>query len=71
MTHLTKNRLEAIIDALTHSLAGAIEGEVPRSEYEKALKWAEEELDRRLDLYEARIMTQRRAANGTFQGRET
>lgn len=48
-TKLTKTRLEAIIDALHLALAGAYEetSEVSRKEAEKALKWAEEELEHR------------------------
>jgi hypothetical protein len=47
MPNLTKTRLEAIIEGLHNSLAGAIDGDISRQEYEKALEWAQDMLDNR------------------------
>jgi hypothetical protein len=48
MTSLSKRRLWAIENALTLSLAGAIETKDPgREDYQKALLWAQEEMARR------------------------
>ena len=47
MANLTLLRLEAIIDALGQSLAGAIETDVSRAEYEQAREWAEGEVAKR------------------------
>lgn len=44
-TRLTKPRMWAIENALTMSLAGAIESRTPgREDYEKALRWIQEEI---------------------------
>lgn len=42
---LTKKRLDAIIEALTSRLAGAIEGD--REPYEAALIWARQQIAKR------------------------
>ena len=48
MTSLTRCRMWAIENALIHSLAGAIESRNPnREDYEKALRWVQEEMARR------------------------
>lgn len=44
-TYLTRARVNAIIDALVERLAGAIETDIPRADYEKALDWAMERRD--------------------------
>lgn len=44
-TILTKCRMWAIENALTMSLAGPIESDIPgREDYEKALRWVQEEI---------------------------
>lgn len=42
MPNLTNTRIEAIIEALIERLAGELDTDVSREEYEKALEWAKE-----------------------------
>jgi hypothetical protein len=47
MPPLTKKRLRAVIEALTARLAGAIDTDIPREDYEQALLWAQAKLQDR------------------------
>jgi hypothetical protein len=42
MTRLTKQRLDAIVDALTARLVGEIETDIPVAAYVAALRWAQQ-----------------------------
>jgi hypothetical protein len=46
-TKMTRRRLEAIEDGLRERLAGAIEGDLDRADYEAALRWVDEQLAKR------------------------
>lgn len=47
MTRLTTRRLRAICEGLCNSLAGALDNDLEREDYEAALAWAQEQLERR------------------------
>jgi hypothetical protein len=44
---LTLKRLRAIEEALNASLAGPMDKELCRADYERALEWAQEQIDKR------------------------
>jgi hypothetical protein len=61
MAALSTRRLNAIIEALHHKLAGPIgdsDGDLPRDAYEGALAWAEAKLERRSQAAPTKETTQ-------------